>query len=243
MFSSADQKVTRGQREKQLHKIQSGLEDLARSVAEGRRLTNAEGVSKRVQKLLGKSAAAKYFHWELVPLTKAERDRWSSPGRGCTPPTQRFVFRLDQSAVDRDAADDGYAVLVATVPAAEGSTDELFRKYKQQIHCEHSHHVFKGPLAVHPVFLKKPERVEALLFLLTIALQAYFVLQRRYRAALPAEASVKQRRTTARTLLKTFDNYTLLVEATEHGHHVQATRLTPRQREIIQLLHLPTPAQ
>jgi transposase len=243
VFSSADQKVARAQREKQLHKIQSGLTDLARNVAEGRRLTNAEGVSKRVQKLLGKSAAAKYFHWELVPLTKAERNRWSSPGRGCTTPEHRFVFRLDQAAVDRDAQDDGYAVLVATVPAAEGSTDELFRKYKQQIHCEHSHHIFKGPLAVHPVFLKKPERVEALLFLLTIALQAYFVLQRRYRTALPADASVKQRRMTARTLLKTFDNYILLIEETARGRCVQATRLTPRQREIIQLLHLPTLAQ
>ena len=243
VFSSADQKVTRAQREKQLRKIQSGLEDLARSVAEGRRLTHAAGVSKRVQKLLGKSAAAQYFHWELIPLTKTECDNWSSPGRGCTPPTQRFEFRLDQAAVDRDAADDGYAVLVTTVPAAESKADELFRKYKQQIHCEHSHHIFKGPLAVHPVFLKKPERVEALLFLLTIALQAYFVLQRRYRTALPADAPVKHRRTTARTLLKTFDNYTLLVEETARGRCVQATRLTPRQRELMQLLQLPTPAQ
>ena len=243
VFSSADQKVTRAQREKQLRKIQSGLEALARNVAEGRRLTKPADVSKRVQKLLGKSAAAPYFHWESIPLTKAECDNWSSPGRGCTPPTHRFVFRLDQAAVDRDAADDGYAVLVTTVPVAEGPTDELFRKYKEQIHCEHSHHIFKGPLAVHPVFLKKPERVEALLFLLTIALQAYFVLQRRYRAALPAEAPVKQRRTTARTLLKNFDNYTLLIEETTHGPQVQATRLTPRQREIVQLLHFPTPAQ
>src|SRR5205814_1413254 len=92
-------------------------------------------------------------------------------------------------------------------------------------------------------FLKKPERVEALLFLLTIALQAYFVLQRRYRAALPVEATAKQRRTTARKLLKAFDNYTLLVEETARGRCVQATRLTPRQREVLQLLHLPTPAQ
>jgi transposase len=243
VFSSADQKVTRAQREKQLQKIRSGLEDLARNVAEGRRLTHAEGVSKRVQKLLGKSAAAQYFHWELVPLTKAERDNWSSSARGCTPPTHRFVFRLDQAAVDRDADDDGYAVLVTTVPAAESDADELFRKYKQQIHCEHSHHIFKGPLAVHPVFLKKPERVEALLFLLTIALQAYFVLQRRYRTALPADAPVKQRRTTARMLLKTFENYTLLIDETKHGHQVQATRLTARQRELLQVLQFPTPAQ
>jgi transposase len=243
VFSSADQKVTRAQREKQLHKIQSGLEDLARNVAEGRFKTTVETVAKRVQKVLGKSAAARYFHWELIPLTKAERAGWASCARGCTPPTHRFAFRLDQAAIDHDAADDGYAVLVTTVPATQGSADELFRKYKQQIFCEHSHHIFKGPLAVHPVFLKKPERVEALLFLLTIALQAYFVLQRRYRASQPATASVKERRTTARKLFRIFGNYTLLVDDTPHGRCVRATRLTPRQREIVQLLHLPTPAQ
>jgi hypothetical protein len=39
----------------------------------------------------------------------------------------------------------------------------------------------KTPLAVRPVFLKSPRRVKALVTLLQIALQAYQVLERRYR--------------------------------------------------------------
>src|SRR5262245_11954275 len=46
----------------------------------------------------------------------------------------------------------------------------------------------KTPLAERPVFLKSPRRVEALVTLLQIALQAYQVLERRYRQTVPAEA-------------------------------------------------------
>ena len=54
------------------------------------------------------------------------------------------------------------------------------------------------------VFLKSPERVEALVFLMIIALTAYFLLQRIYRQSVPADASVRERRTTTQTLLGAF---------------------------------------
>ncbi len=42
----------------------------------------------------------------------------------------------------------------------------LFAKFKQQTYSEQINRGFKGPLAVRPVFLHAPERVEALVFLL-----------------------------------------------------------------------------
>jgi transposase len=243
IFSTADEKICQAQRAKQIAKIRDGLTALARSVAEGRRNTDQKSLPIRVAKVLGKHAAAKYFRWELVPLTKAERAAWTSPSRGCTRPTLRLEFTLDQAAVDRDAHDDGYAALVTTVPQSQTSADELFTKYKQQIFCEHAHHVFKGPLAVMPVFLKRPERVEALLFLMMIALQAYFVLQRRYRQSLPEDATAKQQRTTAKTLLKSFSNYSMLLEQNPVGTLVHPGRLNVTQRQILQQLNLPSPAQ
>jgi len=41
---------------------------------------------------------------------------------------------------------------------------------------EHANRQFKGPLAVRPVFLHSPERVEALVFLLMISLMVYFLV-------------------------------------------------------------------
>jgi hypothetical protein len=243
IFSTADQKICQALRAKQIEKIRGGLTQLAQSIAEGRRHTLAKLLPARVARVLGKHPAAKYFRWELVPLTKAERDAWTKPYGGCTRPTVRLEFTLDQAAVDRDALDDGYAALVTTVPQPQASADLLFTKYKQQNYCEHSHHIFKGPLAVTPVFLKRPERVEALLFLMMIALQAYFVLQRRYRQSLPEDASAKQRRTTAESLLKSFRNYSLLLEQNPVGTLVHPGRLNVTQREILQQLNLPSPAQ
>ncbi len=63
---------------------------------------------------------------------------------------------------------------------------------------------FKGPLAVRPVFLHTPHRVEALVFLLMIALMLYFLHQRSYRQNTPEDEPLTEHRMTAATLLKRF---------------------------------------
>jgi transposase len=98
-------------------------------------------------------------------------------------------------------------------------------------------------LAVHPVFLKTPHRVEALVFLMMITLTLYFLLQRLYRQSVPAEAPLKERRTTTETILRAFSRYMLLIHHRRLGREVQTTRLTTRQREILNQLGFDTPAQ
>jgi hypothetical protein len=74
-------------------------------------------------------------------------------------------------------------------------------------------------------------------------LTAYFLLQRMYRQTVPADASARERRTTTQTLLAAFSSYMLIVQHTHLGREVQATRLSTRQREILQRLGFYTPAQ
>jgi transposase len=241
VFSTADQKVARKNREKSVAKLRAGLEQIQRSVAEGRRHSDATAIARRVSKLWGQRQAAGYFRYELVPLTPQERKDWQ-PQRGCRRPEHRFVFHYDQAAAERDAACDGYSALVTTAPLTR-SADELFGKYKEQCYSELANHELKTPLAVHPVFLKSPRRVEALIFLMLIALTAYFLVQRLYRQQLPKDAKPKDRRTTTHTILQAFTNYTLLLHPTRLGRVVQATRLTTRQRELLEQLGFPTPAQ
>ena len=192
VFSTADQKVARKNREKSVAKLRSGLEQIARSVEEGRRCTDPTSIARRVAKLFGQRQAAAYFRYEMVPLSKKERAQLPRPKRGCRRPGYRFQFTYDQAAADRDAAYDGYSALVTTAPR-EQSADLVFTKYKQQGYSELANHEFKTPLAVHPVFLKSPRRVEALVFLMMIALTAYFLLQRMYRQSLPATATPQER--------------------------------------------------
>ncbi len=132
---------------------------------------------------------------------------------------------------------------MVTTAARPQSADLLFGKYKEQNFSEQANHVFKTPLAVHPVSLKSPSRVEALVFLMMVVLMAYYLLQRLYRQTVPAEAPVAERRTTTQTILRAFANYTVLIHPSRLGREVQPTRLTTRQRAILQQLGFDTPAQ
>jgi transposase len=242
VYSTADQKVAQKNREKSIRKIREGLERIAQSVEQGRRSTDPTSVARRVSKVLGKRQAADYFKYEMVPLKKNERDRLPTPQRGCKRPEHRFKFTFDQRAVERDAEYDGYSVLVTTAPRSQ-SADQIFSKYKQQSYSELANHEFKTPLAVHPVFLKSPERVEALVFLMMITLTLYFLIQRIYRAGVPEDASEKEHRTTTQTILGAFNTYMLIIHRTRLGRQVQPTRLTTRQRNILQRLGFNTPSQ
>lgn len=242
VFSTADQKVARKNRDKAIAKLRTGLEKIQQSVAAGRRNTEPTAIARRVAKLFGERQAASYFHYEMLPLSPDEQKQLPAPQRGCRRPTHRFTFRYDEQAAEQDAREDGYSALVTTAPRTR-SADELFSKYKEQNFSEQANHVFKTPLAVHPVFLKSPQRVEALVFVLLMTLMLYYVLQRLYRQTVPVDASIQEQRMTTQTILRAFANYTVLVQKTRLGRLVQPTRLTTHQREILQQLGFETPAQ
>lgn len=242
VFSTADQKVAAKNREKSVVKIREGLEQIQRSVADGRRNTDPTSIARRVGKLFGDRQAASYFQYEMVPLTKHERNQLSRAKPGCKQPTHRFEFQYDAKAAEKDAAYDGYSALVTTA-ALSKSADLLFTRYKQQSYSELANHEFKTPLAVHPIFLKSPERVESLVFLMMATLTLYFLLQRIYRQSVPTSAPTAEKRTTTETILRAFRTYTLIIHRTRLGREVHTTRLTTRQRQILQQLGFDTPAQ
>ena len=240
VFSTADQKVVHKQRQKQINDIREGLEKTKRNVHRGGAYSDEESVARRITRLFGNKDAAKYFSWKMRKVTKRQREKLPNPGRG---PTHRFEFTFDEDALHADEQYDGYSVVVTTVPQNRGSADALFTKFKEQIYSEQINRAFKGPLGVRPVFLHTPERVEALVFLLIAVLMLYYVLQRLYRQTVPEDAPKKEQRTTTRTILQTFSTYTLLLHHHRLGREVQPTRLTTRQREILQQLGFSTPAQ
>lgn len=160
VFSTADQKVAQKNREKSVTKIREGLERIQQSVAEGRRCTDPTSVARRVGKLMGKRQAAAYFQYEMIPLSKQQREKLPPPSRGRKRAEHRFEFSYDETAAQKGATYDGYSALVMMAPQTL-SADQGFTKYKQQSYAELVNHEFKTPLAVHPVFLKTPSRVEA----------------------------------------------------------------------------------
>lgn len=242
VYSTADARECRRRRRANIAKIQAGLEQLQAKIQRGHPQCTTASILKQIGRLLGKRAAARYFTWRLLPLTAEEQAALPPPQPGHRRPTQRLEFHYDPAAAQADERHDGLAVLVTTASLTH-SGDRLFTMYKEQNYVELLHHQWKTPLAVSPVFLKSPRRVEALVCLLQLALQAYQVLERRYRQSVPDEASQQEQRLTTEQLLRVFQVHGLLVRSTPCGRVVQPTRLSHRQRQILNQLHFPTPAQ
>ena len=242
VYSSADAKICQQTRQRDLDRLRAGLGKIAATVAKGHPRTKLTDIPRRVAKLLGQKSAAKYVHWELQPLTPEAQAALPAPARGCRQPTHCFIFTLDEAAAQADTQYDGLSVLVTTA-ARTDSADVLFSQFKEQNFLETAHHQYKTPLAVSPVFLKSPRRVEALVCLLQIALQVYQMLERLYRQSVPADAPRSEKRLTAETILRTFEVQGLVVERTSVGRVVHATHPTRRQRQILDQLGLPIPAR
>ena len=241
IFSTADEKVTRQQRARQIETIQSELKKIQQSVASGNRHTDPASITRRVERMFGSKKSAKYFSYEMVPLTEKQQTKLPRPGRGCKRPTHHFQFSFDKALQAQDEQYDGMNALVTTT--MQRSADELFTKFKQQSYAEHANHIFKGPLAVRPIFLKNADRVEALVFLMMMSLTLYFVVQRTYRETCLKDAPTKERRKTTNTILSEFAVFILLITRTSSGCLVQPLQPTAVQRSMFQRLGLSTPAQ
>jgi len=241
-YSSADATECRERRQVNIDKIQKGLEALAAKLQKGHPCTTVDSMQRQIARLLGKRDAARYFRWELVALSDEEITALPAPRKGYRRPTHRLVFSFDPTAAEVDGRYDGLSAL-ATTEDITTSADVLFTQYKEQNYLERNHHQFKTPLAVRPLFLKSPQRVEALVCLLHIALQLQQLLERRYRQAIPTTEPLSEQRYTWDSLAADFKVCGVVVEHAAFGRVVRATRLTSEQRQILNRLRLPTVIQ
>lgn len=102
-YSSADAAQCCERRQKNIDKIQQGLQALAAKRQKGHPCTTLESMQRPIARLLGKRDAARSFRWELIALSNEERAAWPAPRKGYRRPTHRFVFSYDPSAAEADS--------------------------------------------------------------------------------------------------------------------------------------------
>ena len=234
VHSSADAKAAKKARRKYTQTIRQGLLAIQASVAKGCRNTDPVSVARRVAKVMGRKSAAQYFRWDMAALSEGEREALGNPGPGRRRPTHRFEFTYDPLAAEADARWDGYWALATNLPTTEKGTDDVFCAYKDQSHIDVVHHQIKTPLRIHPVFLHKQERIEALVLVLFLALMVFYLLQREYR-----RRRGREDRTTGEELIRAYSTVCILVE----GERVKPCARSRRQLEIATVLRLPIVAQ
>ena len=129
-------------------------------------------------------------HFSIKGRVVSEEKR--KPGRPGKDSLTNTVYRLeleaslDQEAVNRTKERLSCFVLITNLDQSY-SPHEVLKQYKSQNNVETSFKFLKDPLFVGPIFLKKPERVEALAYVLLMALLIFNLLERRVREAMKSE--------------------------------------------------------
>jgi transposase len=237
VYSTRDEKTCRSTREKHVERIRKGLEKVKRGVESGREkdITN---VHKRVARAYGQKKAQKYFEYTVAALTAQEIRSLPTPRKGCVRPALKFSYTYYPERAQEAAQYDGVYALMTNLPRAKNATDEVFTAFKEQHHIETSHHQWKAPIRLRPLFLKKVRRLESLVFVQFLALMAFYLLQRRYR-----NAKGKDCRTTGETLLRRFAHCPIAFKSQKNSVEVIAGHLMPRQAETLRILELPSVEQ
>jgi hypothetical protein len=237
VHSTADEKTCRAMRQKYSEKIRLELEKVMRGVDSGR-LKEAKEVHKRILKAYGRKDAQKYFSYEVCPLTPQEKEALPPPRRGHARAALKFSYSYDAARAEEDAQYDGVYAIMTNLPPESHSTDEVFTSFKEQHHIETSHHQWKAPIRLRPLFLKKIRRLESLVFVQFLALMCFYLVQRSYRLGKGGEC-----RTTGETLLRRFAHCPLAFRYQKGSIEVMLNRLLPRQEETLRILGLPSVAE
>ena len=189
-----------------------------------------------------------------ITLKEVEKFRQLKRGRSSTNTTYRRTvlqvpaigFARDENAISQSAAMDGMFPLVTNTSLDASS---VLRAYKYQPTLEKRHALLKSGLAVAPIFLKKNQRIEALMFVYFMAQLICGLIERQMRNAMrergiPQIQILPEERPSAtpttEQMIRVFRPCTRHLLLTKSGELVQtfSLPLTPIQTQILSLLSM-----
>ena len=160
-------------------------------------------------------------------------------------------IHLDSQALAARIARLGWRAYVTHAPAQDWSLNEVVLAYRGEWRIEHGFHLLKGsPLSLAPVYLTKTEHIRGLLCLLSLAVRALTLIRSTVSQALhhagetlkgisPVYPHVKTKSPSAAMILGAFASITLTFVQQAAQSFVHVSPLTPMQRRLLALLHLP----
>jgi transposase len=217
VHSSARAHAAAAARAKKLDRARDDLDRLSRGLG-SRHYPDPNAVTERITAISRARRVTNYLRTEVGtdPVTDKPTLAWS----------------FDQTAIDADAATDGWYALLTTLPTTV-TTAEVLIRYKGQEVVERRYSAFKGPLAVAPMFLKTNRRITALITVICLALLVFCLIERAVRAAIAPEATM----TGLTPGQKTKPTGRLIF------HALGGLRLTPASAGQPSLIPQPTPTQ
>jgi transposase len=202
-----------------------------------------EVIVRRVQqKAFKKRSAQRYFALQVVE----QAERPEAP--------YALQYTIDHQQVAHDAEVDGVYLLVAGGPAADWDDASVLQEWKGQYKVEHCFRLTNQLFLCGPVFLKKPQRIVSLIFLIMVGCLIAGLIERQVRRALaerhePIHGLMPEGRDnlkpTVPRILQAFAHYSLVLIKRPDGRLVQRQFARPDavQQQILNVLGLPSPAE
>ena len=141
---------------------------------------------------------------------------------------------------------EGAYLLKTNMTKKDFPASEVLREYKEQIHVERRIRDLKGPLAVAPMFLEKPERMGGLLQILMWSLMVLTLMERAVRRSLkgkPMYGLYPENRPcsapTAKTILDRFSTLCIVIVKERGEHTRRLADLTSVQRMLLGYMGIP----
>lgn len=250
MLSSSLESQHAATRERHLSKASSQLESLSKRLNK-RDLTTEEKIQKKVSSILKRNKVEGLIDYSIVnkPVKKKK-------GRGRPGPNSEYIYEdhfsleysRNESAIEYDALLDGIFVLICNMPKDKWTAEEVLSLYKSQWKVEGDIKAFKGPFAVSQMYLELPRRICAMMFVITLALQLYTLINREIANSLEERDrplvglmpnNIQSWRPQTNFLLEAFKNIQLVSIELGDKTEIYVTSLNDLQKEILSLLGVP----
>jgi transposase len=230
VWSQAKERQEAATRERHVGKIQEEFVAVERNLNKYS-LKTEEAVHRRLAAARAKYAEGKLFTYTLEKKRSGEL---------------QLQWQLDAKAVEEWKQLEGVFVLKTNLTKAQCSTERVLRKYKEQIQVERRMHHLKGPLAVTPMFLEKPERIAGLLCILVWALMVMALMEREVRRNLkgkPLYGLYPENRPspspTGPSILESFATLCIVIIKQQGEVFRRLADPTDIQRRLLLLLNIP----
>jgi transposase len=168
VWSEGKQRQEAATRERHVAKIEQEFVAVSRNLNKYSLKTEA-AVLRRLEAARARYAEGKLFTYQLRKRRGGKLE---------------LQWQIDAQALEEWQSLEGVFVLKTNLPKKGFPFRGVLRKYKEQSQVERRIHHLKGPLAVTPMFLEKPERIAGLLCILVWALMILALMERQVRRSL-----------------------------------------------------------
>ena len=233
-------------------KAQNALSVILEAKQGRKTLKKKEEVATKVDQILKKYKMKGFIEVKIEETitTKKIRRHLDKPEREISISQFSLQIKGNQAAIEKHKKKLGWRVYATNAPFDRLNTQQAIECYRNEYKIEHKFdELLNRVTALMPVYLKKPNRIKALIQLLLLALKYVSIIQFQVRQELtttkqtlkelyPGNPGRATNQPTTPMLLRAFKNITLVILPVEDKMIIKISDLKPIQLKILDLLNI-----